>query len=141
MSLDWVWVHVFARRIVVLGSRKAPAFLGHVPVHRGVWDDILQSLEFADYEGAVCPGTSIANIKMIPPLLGWKLCSSFFRNLASENRCAALEFPGFVGWVDPVGDFLCLVPVSVYAPHAHVGVPVLICFGVDVEYIPWWKLC
>lgn len=51
--VDGVRLNVLAR-LVVLGSGKTPSLLEHLPVDRGVWDDVFETLELADNQCSVC---------------------------------------------------------------------------------------
>ena len=88
-------------------------FFEHVPVHTSEADKILQALELSDNQCPVCyavlvlishafgrgrptPWTCIADIKVIPVLLWWKLCARLFRYEVPELRLLSVELAVFV---------------------------------------------
>lgn len=85
---------------------------------------------------------------MVPLRLWRKLCPFLSADTGAEDGVAALEFAGFVGRVDPVGDFLCLVSLSQSGsftsrpPGTKDGLKWRQGEG-DGERgdMPWWKLC
>jgi hypothetical protein len=124
VSFDRILLHVITRRIFVLGGRKPPSAILHVPVHARVGYYLLEAFKAAHDECTMCPGTGIghlslrsvgkdgearngkADIEMIAVFLWGKLAALL--NEVSKLRLTSLEFAGFVIGGNPVGDLVCL---------------------------------
>ena len=103
MALNRVRNDIVSRQLLVLGD-KSPSLTTQVPVHNRIRNQILKALEATGNQRAVGPGTGIADVEVVPSLLGRVLGTSLAGDVVAERADLALELARGVVGVDKVRD-------------------------------------
>lgn len=101
MAIQRVRNDIISRQLLILGN-KSPSLTTQVPVHHRVRDNILQTLEATSNQRAMSPGTGIADVDVVPALLGRVLGTSLAGDVVAERADLALELARGVVGVDKV---------------------------------------
>lgn len=101
MALEGVRNDIISRQLLILGD-ESPSLTTQVPVHNRVGNEILKALEATSNQRTVSPGTSIADVDVVPSLLGRVLGTSLARDVVAERADLALELARGVVGVDKV---------------------------------------
>src|SRR5882724_10883247 len=104
---------LLAVHAVRIGVRPELPALPHHGIDRVHRDDVFEALERAEDDGAVCPRTGVANIKVIAPALGFEPAT------AARPRAAVRRHPvAELGRRTVEAPAACLDVVEAALPHA-----------------------
>ena len=105
-------------RDVLIRRCKSPTLLKHLPVDRGIGNDVLETLEFTDDQSTVGPRTCVGHIEVISAFLGRELGTRLVLDEVTEDRLLSLELARLVLGIDPVENVLLLVLSLLVYQHA-----------------------